>query len=280
MADRRHSWAPPGHDLPRGGVHAPEDDAPACEIGFSQCYTYFTWRNTKRELTEYLTELAASADYFRPHFFVNTPDINPYFLQRSGRAGFLIRAALAATLSSLWGIYSGFELCEAAPLPGREEYLGAEKYEIKHRNHRAPGNIVAEIATLNRIRRTNPALQTLRELKFYNAFNDHVMVYGKMQPSHHEMITLPSVSIRTGRRKRRSSFPCGNGRYPTMAPWRSKISFTINVLCSLASYRGCGSIRRICPMRFGASPRYRSDSHERIRQRNAGQAAVRARAVD
>ena len=164
------------------------------KIAFSQSYTYFTWRNTKRELTEYLTELAASADYFRPHFFVNTPDINPYFLQRSGRAGFLIRAALAATLSSLWGIYSGFELCEAAPLPGREEDLGAEKYEIKHRNHRAPGNIVAEIATLNRIRRTNPALQTLRGLKFYNAFNDHVMVYGKAQPSHHEMI-LVAVSL-------------------------------------------------------------------------------------
>ena len=88
------------------------------KIGFSQSYTYFTWRNTKGEITDYLRELTTTevADYYRPHFFVNTPDINPYFLQSSGRAGFLIRAALAATLSGLWGVYSGFELCEAAAL--------------------------------------------------------------------------------------------------------------------------------------------------------------------
>ena len=93
------------------------------KIGFSQSYTYFTWRNTKAELTEYLTELTTTArDFFRPHFFVNTPDINPVFLQTSGRPGFLIRAALAATLSGLFGVYSGFELCEARALPGREEY--------------------------------------------------------------------------------------------------------------------------------------------------------------
>ena len=92
-------------------------------------------------------------EFFRPHFFVNTPDINPYFLQTSGRAGFLIRAALAATLSGLWGVYSGFELCEAAPLPGREEYLDSEKYEIRARDWNAPGNIVAEIAALNRMRK-------------------------------------------------------------------------------------------------------------------------------
>ncbi len=94
------------------------------KVGFSQSYTYFTWRNTKRELTEYLEELNTTAprEFFRPHFFVNTPDINPVFLQTSGRPGFLIRAALAATLSGLWGVYNGFELCEASPLPGREEY--------------------------------------------------------------------------------------------------------------------------------------------------------------
>ena len=99
----------------------------------SQSYTYFSWRNTKQELTEYFTELATTdvKDYFRPHLFVNTPDINPYFLQTSGRPGFLIRAALAATLSGLWGLYSGFELCEASPLPGREEYLDSEKYQIR-----------------------------------------------------------------------------------------------------------------------------------------------------
>ncbi|MDB5963914.1 MAG: glgE, partial [Polaromonas sp.] len=98
------------------------------KLGFSQSYTYFTWRHTKQEFIDYLTELTEEPprDFFRPHFFVNTPDINPYFLQRSGRAGFVIRAALAATLSGLWGMYSGFELCEAAPVPGKEEYLDSE----------------------------------------------------------------------------------------------------------------------------------------------------------
>src|SRR5206468_7529693 len=117
------------------------------KIGFSQSYSYFTWRNTKQELTDYLVELTTTGvkEFFRPHFFVNTPDINPYFLQTSGRPGFLIRAALAATLSGLWGVYSGFELCESEPLPGREEYLNSEKYEIRARNHNAPGNIVSEI---------------------------------------------------------------------------------------------------------------------------------------
>ena len=90
------------------------------KVGFSQSYTYFTWRHTKQEFTEYMTELTTTGvrEYFRPHFFVNTPDINPYFLQRSGRPGFLIRAALATTLSGLWGMYSGFELCEGTPIPG------------------------------------------------------------------------------------------------------------------------------------------------------------------
>jgi starch synthase (maltosyl-transferring) len=166
------------------------------KIGFSQSYTYFTWRNTKRELTDYLTELTTApvADYFRPHFFVNTPDINPIFLQGSGRAGFLIRATLAATLSGLWGMYSGFELCEAAALPGREEYLDSEKYEIKHRDLQAPGNIVAEITRLNRIRKAHPALQTHLGLTFYPAYNDLVMVYGKALPSRHDLL-LVAVSL-------------------------------------------------------------------------------------
>jgi starch synthase (maltosyl-transferring) len=166
------------------------------KIGFSQSYTYFTWRNNKRELTEYLSELTSPpvVDFFRPHFFVNTPDINPFFLQTSGRPGFLIRAVLAATLSSLWGLYSGFELCEAAPLPGREEYLDSEKYEIKVRDFSAPGNIVSEITRLNRIRRTHPALQSHAGLAFCNAYNDQVMVYRKMSPRRRDMI-LVAVSL-------------------------------------------------------------------------------------
>jgi starch synthase (maltosyl-transferring) len=166
------------------------------KIGFSQSYTYFTWRNTKRELTEYLTELSSPpvADYFRPHLFVNTPDINPYYLQRGGRPGFLVRAALAATLSGLWGMYSGFELCEAAAPPGREEYLDSEKYEIKVRDFDRPGNIVAEITKLNRIRRAYPALQRTTGLSFVNAYNDQVLIYSKSLPNPADMIVV-AVSL-------------------------------------------------------------------------------------
>ena len=151
------------------------------KVGYSQSYTYFTWRNTKAELSEYFTELNQSPlrDCFRPNFFVNTPDINPRFLQDSGRAGFLIRAALATMGSGLWGMYSGFELCESAALPGKEEYLDSEKYQIRPRDYSAPGNIVAEIAQLNRIRRQNPALHTHLGLTLYNAWNDNILYFGK-----------------------------------------------------------------------------------------------------
>ncbi len=151
------------------------------KVGFSQSYSYFTWRNTKAELEEYFTELATTPprEFFRPHLFVNTPDINPYFLQTSGRAGFLIRAVLAATLSGLWGIYCGFELCEAAALPGREEYQDSEKYQLRAWDWQRPGNIAAEIGRLNRIRRDNPALHTHLGVRFYNAANDLILYYGK-----------------------------------------------------------------------------------------------------
>ncbi|MGA8195208.1 MAG: DUF3416 domain-containing protein, partial [Acetobacteraceae bacterium] len=162
------------------------------KIGFAQSYTYFTWRNTKQEITEYLTELNAPPvrEFFRPNFFVNTPDINPIPLQTSGRPGFLIRAALACTLSGLWGMYSGFELCEAAPLPGREEYLDSEKYQIRVRDFAAPGNIVEEITALNRIRKANPALQSHLGITFYPAFNDQILLYGKRTPDGRDMILI------------------------------------------------------------------------------------------
>ncbi|WP_132650356.1 alpha-1,4-glucan--maltose-1-phosphate maltosyltransferase [Pseudomonas aeruginosa] len=151
------------------------------KVGFSQSYTYFTWRNDKQELAEYFAELNQPPwrDCYRPNFFVNTPDINPWFLQRSGRPGFLIRAALATMGSGLWGMYSGFELCEAAALPGKEEYLDSEKYQLRPRDYQAPGNIVAEIARLNRIRRENPALQTHLGFQAYNAWNDRILYFGK-----------------------------------------------------------------------------------------------------
>jgi starch synthase (maltosyl-transferring) len=166
------------------------------KVGFSQSYTYFTWRNSKKDLTDYFTELATTEvrEFFRPHLFVNTPDINPYFLQTSGRPGFLIRAALAATLSGLWGLYSGFELCEAAPLPGKEEFLDSEKYEIRVRRYDAPGNIISEISKLNRIRKNNPALQSHLGVRFYPAHNDRIVFYGKPLPARGAMI-LVAVSL-------------------------------------------------------------------------------------
>ncbi|MPQ70402.1 MULTISPECIES: alpha-1,4-glucan--maltose-1-phosphate maltosyltransferase [unclassified Pseudomonas] len=166
------------------------------KVGYSQSYTYFTWRNTKAELTTYFTELNQSPwrDCFRPNFFVNTPDINPAFLHHSGRAGFLIRAALATMGSGLWGMYSGFELCESAALPGREEYLDSEKYEIRPRDFSAPGNIIAEIAQLNRIRRQHPALQTHLGLQVYNAWNDNILYFGK-RTADLESFILVAVSL-------------------------------------------------------------------------------------
>ncbi|WP_434563452.1 alpha-1,4-glucan--maltose-1-phosphate maltosyltransferase [Pseudomonas sp. R1-6] len=166
------------------------------KVGYSQSYTYFTWRNTKAELAAYFTELNESPwrECYRPNFFVNTPDINPAFLHHSGRAGFLIRAALATMGSGLWGMYSGFELCESAPVPGKEEYLDSEKYEIRPRDFTAPGNIIAEIAQLNRIRRQNPALHTHLGLKIYNAWNDNILYFGKRTPDGSNFI-LVAVSL-------------------------------------------------------------------------------------
>ena len=151
------------------------------KAGFSQSYTYFTWRNTKPELTDYFTELSAawSADYFRPNLFANTPDILPLFLQQPGRAPFMIRAVLAATLSPLYGIYSGFELCENAAVAGREEYLDSEKYQFKQRDWNAPGHIKELLTRLNVARKGNPALRHLANLRFHTAENDNVLFYVK-----------------------------------------------------------------------------------------------------
>ncbi|MEW2416787.1 alpha-1,4-glucan--maltose-1-phosphate maltosyltransferase [Streptomyces sp. NPDC046866] len=155
-------------------------------IGFQQSYTYFTWRNTKAELTEYLTELSddRSASVMRPNFFVNTPDILHAYLQRGGRPAFEVRAVLAATLSPTWGIYAGYELCENTPVrEGSEEYLHSEKYELRPRDWAAAerdGTTIAPlITTLNRVRRRNPALQQLRDIHFHTTDNDQVIAYSK-----------------------------------------------------------------------------------------------------
>ena len=162
------------------------------KVGFHQSYTYFTWRNNKHELTEYFTELTqtAMADYFRGNLFTNTPDILPYYLQQGGRPAFMIRAALAATLSSVYGIYSGFELCENAALPGKEEYVDSEKYQFKGRDWNAPGNIKEFLTGLNRVRRENRALHGYSNLRFYKAENENVLFYGKMTESRDNIILV------------------------------------------------------------------------------------------
>ncbi len=162
------------------------------KVGFTQSYSYFTWRNTKQELTEYLIELTQGEpkEYMRPNFFANTPDINPVYLQTSGRAGFQARLVLAATLSTLYGIYNGFELCEGTPIPGKEEYLDSEKYEIKAWDYDRPGNIHDYVARVNQIRRENPALQELTNLRFYNAWNDSIIYYGKMTAAKDNIVLI------------------------------------------------------------------------------------------
>jgi starch synthase (maltosyl-transferring) len=152
------------------------------KVGFHSSYTYFTWRNTKAELTEYLTELSTQTDaFFRPNFFVNTPDINPTFLQSGNPAAFAIRAVLAATLSPAWGVYSGFELFEHAPLKvGGEEYLDSEKYEYRPRDYSAEPNLNLLLGRLNQIRREHPALQQLRRIHFLDAPNDDILAFVKI----------------------------------------------------------------------------------------------------
>jgi starch synthase (maltosyl-transferring) len=152
------------------------------KAGFTQSYTYFTWRNEKRELAEYLEEITSPpvAEYFRGNLWPNTPDILHATLVRGGRPAFKLRLVLAATLSSLYGIYSGYELCENVPAaPTSEEYLDSEKYEIKARDWDAPGNLVEFITRVNTIRRKNPALQLYRNLRVHQADSPHILWYGK-----------------------------------------------------------------------------------------------------
>ncbi|ARZ67776.1 alpha-1,4-glucan--maltose-1-phosphate maltosyltransferase [Streptomyces sp. HU2014] len=154
-------------------------------VGFQQSYTYFTWRNGKHELTDYLTELSGEAAAFmRPNLFVNTPDILHAYLQDGGRAAFEIRAVLAATLSPSWGVYAGYELCENTPVrPGSEEYLDSEKYQLRPRDwaaaERAGTGLAPLLTLLNRLRRRQPALRRLRNLRFHDADNDAVIAYSK-----------------------------------------------------------------------------------------------------
>jgi len=152
------------------------------KAGFAQSYTYFTWRTERWEFEEYFRELTGPdvSQYMRANLFVNTHDINPYHLQTGGRPAFRTRLVLAATLSSVYGIYSGFELCEATPVPGREEYLNSEKYEYKVWDWDRPGNIKDLVRTVNQARKDHPALQEYDNLQFFGADDERVMVYAKV----------------------------------------------------------------------------------------------------
>ncbi len=158
--------------------------------GFTHSYTYFTWRNTKGELIEYLTELTTSgmADYYRPNFWPNTPDILHDFLVHGGRPAFKQRLVLAATLSSNYGIYSGYELCENVQRPGSEEYIDNEKYELKQRNWNQQHSIAPLITRVNQARRAHPALQSTNNLRFVHADNDSIIAYIKQSPDRRDTI--------------------------------------------------------------------------------------------
>jgi len=155
------------------------------KVGFSQAYTYFTWRNTKTELIEYLTELTQTPvrEYMRPNFFANTPDILHEYLQAGGRAAFQIRLVLAATLVGSYGIYGPpFELCVSDAIPGTEEYLDSEKYQVRHWDLDAPDGLQPLITLLNRIRHDNPAFRHDRRLRFFPVDNGALIAYGKTTP--------------------------------------------------------------------------------------------------
>ena len=160
------------------------------KVGFTQSYTYFTWRTTKQELTDYLTELTQTelAEYLRPNFFANTPDILSPFLQNGGPPAFKIRLVLAATLAGVYGIYNGYELCENRGIPGTEEYADSEKYQFKVWDWDRPGHIKPYITQVNRIRRDNPAFRAYRNLRFWRADDDNVLFYGRMTDDRSSMV--------------------------------------------------------------------------------------------
>ena len=163
------------------------------KVGFDQSYNYFTWRNSKHELTQYLTELTPTevGEYMRPNFWPNTPDILPQYLQFAGKAAFIARLVLAATLSSSYGIYGpAFELCVSEGMEGKEEYLNSEKYEIKNWDRNQPGNIRPVVERINRIRRENPALQETRNLRFFDIDNDMMLCYGKQTEDQSNVIIV------------------------------------------------------------------------------------------
>jgi starch synthase (maltosyl-transferring) len=163
------------------------------KLGFTQSYTYFTWKNSSWELRDYMTELTKTemVEYYRPNFFANTPDILHEYLQHGGRPAFRIRLILAATLSPIYGIYSGYELCEnVAVKPGSEEYLDSEKYEIRVRDWNAPGNIKQDVSRLNRIRAENAALHELANFEPVHSDFEGIFAYRKHAPGNELLVVV------------------------------------------------------------------------------------------
>jgi starch synthase (maltosyl-transferring) len=163
------------------------------KCGFSQSYTYFTWRNTKQELTDYFTELTQTdiREYLRPNLFVNTPDILTEYLQYGGRPAFQIRLVLAATLGANYGIYGPcFEFCVNKVLPGTEEYQDGEKYQLRYWDWDRPDSLKDFIARINEIRRENPALHSNGPLRFYSTDNDQLLAYGKSAPASSNILLM------------------------------------------------------------------------------------------
>lgn len=173
------------------------------KLGFTQSYTYFTWRTGKAELQEYLTEITRhpERDYFRPNFFVNTPDILPVHLQSGEPWMFKSRVALAATLSSSYGIYNGFELLEHEPIPGKEEYINSEKYELKVRDWNKPGNIKDYIGRLNHLRRANAALLQTANLRFAQVDDPYVIGFVKESVNHDNAVAVAIALAAPGPRQ-------------------------------------------------------------------------------
>jgi starch synthase (maltosyl-transferring) len=170
------------------------------KIGFHQSYTYFTWRNSKEELEEYLRELSGpAAAYMRPNFFVNTPDILHEYLQHGGRPAFEVRAVPAATLSPSWGVYAGYELIENIPVrPGSEEYRDSEKYQYRPRDweaaEREGRSLAPLIAVLNSLRRTHPALRKLRNLRFHYVDQPELICYSKHLPGETPVLVVVNLN--------------------------------------------------------------------------------------
>jgi starch synthase (maltosyl-transferring) len=218
------------------------------KLGFTQSYTYFTWRTHKAEIEEYLRELTGypERDYYRPNFFVNTPDILPFHLQGGEPWMFKSRVALAGTLSSTYGIYNGFELLEHEAIAGKEEYVDSEKYEIKVRDWNKPGNIKAYIRQLNEVRRSNPALQQTNKLNFATIDDNNVIGFLKESVDGGNVV---AVAIALSAESHEFWFPLGDAEVGT-AGARRRIAAVENIITGERHAVEWGGLRlRIDPAR-------------------------------